>query len=98
MNRYALSLLVFLGLSAAPLGAQAQAPAQTPAVQEGTPPPILEQQQSAEQTREELHELLRQHPPSVASVLQADPSLANPEYLKPYPLLSNFIQRHPEIA
>ena len=96
MNRYALSLLVFLGFSAAPLLAQAQG--QTPGAQEGTPPPILEQQQSADQTREELQELLRQHPPSVASVLQADPSLANPEYLKPYPLLSNFIQRHPEIA
>ena len=96
MTRYALSLLLFLGFSAAPLLAQTQIP-QPPSASQGTPPPIIEQQDAA-QTREELFELLRQHPSNVAVVLRNDPTLANPQYLAPYPALLNFIQRHPEVA
>ena len=96
MTRYALSLLVFLGFSAAPLLAQVPQ-LQPPGSAQGTPPPIIEQQDAA-RTREELLELLRQHPPSVGLVLRNDPSLANPEYLAPYPGLLNFIQRHPEVT
>ena len=89
MNRNAVALLIAL-LTAIATPALAQRG-------QGTPPPIL-QQQDAQQTREELAELLRQHPPTLAQVLRADPSLANPEYLAPYPLLLNFIQQHPEVT
>ena len=50
-------------------------------------------------TREALHRLLKGYPPSFIQVLQLDPSLlSNPEYLKPYPQLSEFLRQHPEIA
>ena len=99
MTRYALTLLVLWGFFAAPLAAQApaQTPGQAPAPVEGTPPPILERQ-DATRTREELLELLRQHPPSVAVVLRNDPSLANQDYLAPYPELLDYIRRHPEVT
>jgi hypothetical protein len=85
MSRSAVILAVFLGVSqAAPLVAQ-------------TPQTVLVQTQDAQRTREELHELLRQHPSNLTTVLRSDPTLANPEYLAPYPALLNFIQQHPEI-
>ena len=50
-------------------------------------------------TRMQLTQLLRQHPPAVGEVLQRDPSLLNrPDYLAPYPALVAFLQQHPEIA
>jgi hypothetical protein len=53
----------------------------------------------AEQTRQRLHELLRQVPPAVYEVLKADPSLIDrPDYLTPYPALAGFFQQHPEIS
>jgi hypothetical protein len=69
----------------------------TPLLAQGQQPQII-QQQDAQITREELQELLRQHPSNLGQVLRADPSLANPDYLKPYPALLNFIQQHPEVA
>src|SRR5688572_10522262 len=88
MNRYAFALLVAVCCGyAAPAGAQ----------QPVAPPPII-QLQDADQTRAELQELLRQHPPSVAQVLRADPSLATPDYLGPYPALLEFIKQHPEVT
>jgi hypothetical protein len=97
MTRYALTLLVLLGFFGAPL--LAQAPVQTPAPSqvEATQPPIVERR-DAEQTRQELLQLLREHPPSVSVVLRNDPSLANPQYLAPYPGLLDFVQRHPEVS
>jgi hypothetical protein len=93
MSRYALTLAVFLGVAqAAPLVAQvtrAQAP---------PPQTVLRATQDAQQIREQLHELLRQHPSNISSVLRSDPTLANPDYLAPYPLLLSFIQEHPEIT
>jgi hypothetical protein len=56
-------------------------------------------QQRAEVTREELRELMRRYPPALGRVLRADPSLlSNSAYLAPYPALSTYLQRHPEIA
>src|SRR5262245_22184778 len=53
----------------------------------------------APQTREGLRRLLEGYPPSFVQVLQLDPTLlTNPEYLKPYPQLSQFLQEHPEVA
>jgi hypothetical protein len=47
----------------------------------------------------ELQELLLEHPPSLRTVLQADPSLLDrADYLAPYPRLAEFIKRHPEVA
>ena len=101
-----LSLLVFLGCSAAPVMAQVpgvQAPTPAPAAAQPRPssepgPPAIVEFQDAQQTREELRQLLQQHPPSVGTVLRSDPSLAAPEYLAPYPALVEFIQRHPEVT
>ena len=56
-------------------------------------------QQRAEVTREELRELMRRYPPALSRVLKLDPTLmANTAYLAPYPALSTYLQRHPEVA
>jgi hypothetical protein len=55
--------------------------------------------QDAQNTRQELQNLLRQLPPSVSGVLQNDPSLVDrPDYLATYPALAAFLKQHPEIA
>lgn len=70
--------------------AQAPPPPQAPAVVRTV---------DAESTREELTEVLRKHPPSVARVLKLDPSLMRNEgYLAPYPALRDFLAARPEIA
>jgi len=51
---------------------------------------------AAQQTREQLRQLLSQYPPSVRQVLRLDPSLlSRPEYLATYPALWTFLQQHP---
>jgi hypothetical protein len=61
--------------------------------------PVYADNANAEVTRQRLHELMRQVPPSVYEVLRADPSLIDrPDYLAPYPALTGFLQQHPEIA
>jgi hypothetical protein len=55
--------------------------------------------QNAQNTRQELQNLLWQLPPTVRGVLQNDPSLIDrPDYLAPYPALQAFLKEHPEIA
>jgi hypothetical protein len=55
--------------------------------------------QNAQNTRQELQNLLWQLPPGVRAVLQNDPSLIDrPDYLAPYPALQAFLEQHPEIA
>jgi hypothetical protein len=94
MNRCAAALVFFVGLSSASTPVFAQFGLQAPS---GTPTVIVGEQ-FAETTRERLRELLRQHPPAVGEILRRDPSLANAEYLAPYPALVAFLQQHPEIA
>ena len=54
---------------------------------------------TAEETRRELEELLRQYPPSLPRILRLDPSLlGNPAYLQPYPALAAYLTQHPEIG
>jgi hypothetical protein len=54
---------------------------------------------SADETRRDLEELLKQYPPTLPRILRLDPSLlTNPDYLKPYPALSGFLAQHPEVA
>ncbi len=56
-------------------------------------------QQSAEQTRNEFRQLLRQFPPSLGRVLLLDPTLlTNRAYLEPYPALLQFLTAHPQVA
>ena len=53
---------------------------------------------SAEETRRDLEELLKQYPPTLPRILRLDPSLlSSPEYLKPYPALQAFLSQHPEV-
>ena len=54
---------------------------------------------TAEETRRDLEELLKQYPPTLPRILRLDPSLlTNPEYLQPYPALGGFLAQHPEVA
>ena len=54
---------------------------------------------SAEETRRDLEELLKQYPPSLPRILRLDPSLlSSAEYLKPYPALAAFLAQRPEVA
>ncbi len=54
---------------------------------------------TAEETRRDLEELLRQYPPTLPRILRLDPTLlGNPGYLQPYPALSAFLAQHPEIG
>ena len=54
---------------------------------------------TAEETRRELEELLRQYPPSLPRILRLDPSLlGNQAYLQPYPALATYLGQHPEIG
>ena len=109
MNRYAVALTLTLTAALAPAAPRAQglqapnAPTQGPA--QGTPQQpaaapsqVFIERESAHETRNRLHELLRQHPPAVGEVLRRDPTLARQDYLAAYPALLNFIQQHPEIA
>ena len=82
--------------AATPARADQAAPAQTPPAPIPTSP--LEMQ-DAQETRERLQEVLRQHPPSVAQVLRLDPSLlTKPDYMSRYPMLAAFLAKHPEVA
>lgn len=52
----------------------------------------------AASTRDDLWEILRQYSPALGEVIQRDPTLLDrSDYLAPYPLLVNFLERHPEI-
>jgi hypothetical protein len=68
------------------------------AVQSAPPVPVADPRIDAQETRRELIEVLRKHPPSVGRVIKLDPSLMrNDSYLSAYPALRTFLARHPEI-
>lgn len=95
-----LSRVAALGLMAAAFATLAVLP-QTAAAQTAAAPSqtIVIDNQNAEQTREALQEVLTRYPPSLAYVLKLDPSLlSNPAYIAPYPLLQQFLTKHPEVA
>ena len=84
-------LLAVIG-SCSPAPAAAQQPA-PPAV-----PDTIHVVQAAENTREQLRNVLRMYPDSVAEILRRDPSLmSRPDYMAPYPQLAQFLAQHPEI-
>jgi hypothetical protein len=105
-TRCAALVLLFATLSACPLAAQTR-PVRPPRGQSPAPveqAPVRDRDfraddQSARETRERLHEIFRQYPPSLAEVLRFDPSLlSNEAYLTPYPVLASFLAQHPEVA
>lgn len=88
-----------LAAAPAPVCAQraAAAPAVTPALQDRMPVPVSDQR--ADETRNQLNELLQDHPPAVREVLQREPALlVNADYMAPYPRLAAFVAVHPEIS
>jgi hypothetical protein len=55
--------------------------------------------QNARETRDHLRDILGQYPPSLAQVLQLDPTLlTRDDYLAPYPALATYLKQHTEIA
>ena len=53
----------------------------------------------ARRVRAQFDELLKQHPPGLRTVFQADHSLLQrADYLTPYPRIAEFLKQHPEIA
>ncbi len=83
-------------LSASPVAAAQSA---TPAVV--TPAPVVATTEplTANETRQDLQEILRELPPAVTAVLRHDPSLlTRTDYLAPYPRLATFLQAHPQVA
>jgi len=52
----------------------------------------------AQRIRSEFMGVLKQYPPAVGAVLKFDPSLiASDTYLTPYPAITSFLAKHPEI-
>jgi hypothetical protein len=100
MKRYAVALLAGL-LVSLPAAAQAQ-----PQVHVSDGQTFIVEQSGkdldasdARRVRAQLGELLRQHPPSLRTVFQADPTLLqSADYLAPYPRIAEFLKQHPEVA
>ena len=60
---------------------------------------IVVEDQNADKTRDALIEVLKRYPPSLAYVLKLDPALlSNQAYLAPYPVLQQFLAKHPEVV
>src|SRR5712692_10741302 len=92
-----LLLAIALGAAAAPAAEAAQAKPAASRPADAAPAPVDEQ--NARDTRERLHQILQQYPPSVAQVLRLDSSLlGKPEYMATYPMLAAYIAQHPEVA
>jgi hypothetical protein len=71
-------------------------PSQPP--QQETARELVARDVDAHTTRQQLIEVLRKHPPSVAQVIKLDPSLMrNESYLAAYPSLKDFLAQHPHI-
>jgi hypothetical protein len=83
-----------------PAGAAAQTKPAAPRAPEApaAPAPPVDEQ-TARDTRDRLHQILEQYPPSVGQVLRLDPSLlTKQDYLAPYPSLALYLGQHPEVA
>ena len=96
-TRMALLTLVLLACLPAVVGAGQAKPAATRAA-ESAPAPVVDEQ-TARETRDRLHQILEQYPPSVGQVLRLDPSLlARADYMAAYPTLAAYIAQHPEVG
>src|SRR5262245_55490301 len=97
---YAFAFVLPLAL-ANPVSAQSRkaevAPTPTQ-VREGQVPPPTVITLDAEETRRQFEDVLRAYPSTLPRILRMDPMLLNnPDYLQPYPGLTQFLQQHPEI-
>ena len=98
------ALFGILCLSAAPSPVCAQraaaAPAQAPVAAPAPAAVVTDGRQlNANEIRNQLNDLLQEHPPAVREVLQREPALlTNSDYLAPYPRLAAFVGVHPEIV
>jgi hypothetical protein len=88
-----------LGATTASEARQA-APQQSPPTNPAQAPQfVVADTRDARETRERLHQVLGQYPPSVREVLRLDPTLLSREdYLATYPVLAAFLRQHPEVA
>jgi hypothetical protein len=78
--------------------AQGQPGASRPAEAAQAPAPVMDDQ-NARETRDRVHEILEQYPPSVGQVLRLDPTLlSKPDYMASYPKLAGYVAQHPEVA
>jgi len=100
---FAATAALTTSLLAAPSIARAQAPrppsppspASAPAVPAGL---TVIESRNADETRDALMEALKRYPPSVGRVLKTDPSLmSNASYMSAYPVLTQFLQQHPDV-
>lgn len=93
-------LPLLLAASLLPAGAAAQSkPAAARPAEAAAPAAAPADEQTARETRERLHQILEQYPPSVGQVLRLDPSLlARADYMGSYPTLASYVTQHPEIG
>ena len=90
------TLLLMAALPGAGAAGQAKPAAAPPS--DAVPTRVVDEQ-TARETRDRLHEILEQYPPSVAQVLRLDPSLlAKADYMAAYPTLATYVTQHPEVA
>ena len=92
-----MTVLTLMLLAGLPAAAAAQAkPAARPVE---AAQPVVVDEQTARETRDRLHQILEQYPPSVGQVLRLDPSLlARPDYMAAYPTLAAYVAQHPDIG
>lgn len=95
------TVLLAAALAAMPALAQTPAAERAPALPLAQPQAVTQVQiaQDANQTREQLNELLNRHPSGLRRILALDPTLlTNQAYLSSYPGLAAFLAAHPDIA
>lgn len=88
-------------MAAIPALAQSTIPDRVPVRSAAEPqsPAALQIEQDANQTREQLQDLLNRHPSGLRRILALDPTLlTNQAYLSSYPSLAAFLTAHPDIA
>lgn len=98
-RRIAAAAVMILIIGGVAQGQTQAPPGATSASQVAAPAASVLEARNADETREQLNELLQRYPPALGRVLKLDPSLlANQSYLAPYPALASFLAVHPEVA
>lgn len=100
--RFAFAFALAFPLALAhPVAAAQRKAAEAPPVQtqvRETTAPTAVTTLDADETRRQLEDVLRAYPSTLPRILRMDPTLlTSPDYLQPYPALSQFLAQHPEI-